>query len=477
MAAGGKLGPLPGGGQANAAQEEALCRLWKLVENFVEEKGQKGVPRVWTGDWREKINDLRVSYTGETIERAHPLTVEQALPALPKPEHGGIVDLVDVLPPELVKVVQEPEKLILSEPQGMAPKPKVLCKDGERPGLVKALLDRGIARLVNRAPVSQGVRMANGAFGVPKPDKFTDSGDPVLRFIMDLRATNFFMEQIQGDTRTLTEAASFQRIVIQDNEELLVSGEDLTAAFYLFRLPPVWAEYMVLEKEICLRDIGGDSDEKRLVGITVLPMGWSSAVGLMQAVHRQIALRAVSLGGAGLSDLAEISKDAVFPSLEDEPGWSIYLDDTTIIEKVDRAVSEEMPEEQARLRRAYEWWGIPTNAGKAMTRVKEADRLGALLDGDRGVLRVRTQRALDLIGLGTFARGMQSTTTKALQVWAGKAVHILQFRRCCFSNLEEVFAVISRGRKGQTMTLALAQEMLVVCQLSSATSVPRWTRW
>lgn len=454
------------GGLASAAQEEALCRLWRTVEVFVGEKGERGVPRAWSGDWGSKIDDLRVSYTGETIERAYEITLEQVLPALPKPEHGGMVELVEVLPADMVKVVSHPEKLIMEEPQGLPPRPRVRCSDEEWPQVVQALLDRGIATLVTHTPVYQGMRMANGAFGVPKPEKFTESGLPVLRFIMDLRATNYFMTQIPGDTKTLTGAASFQRIVVQEHEELLVSGEDLTAAFYLFRLPPAWAEYMVLEKKVCLRDLGHDSDECRYVGITVLPMGWSSAVGLMQAAHRRIALRSVSCGGAGLSGLAEISRDMDFPSLEDEPGWSIYLDDTTIIEKVEQAVAEELegklPEEQARLRGAYAWWGIPTNAGKAMQRVKEADRLGALLDGGRGVLRTRTQRSLDLIGLGTFVRGMSSTSIKALQVWAGKAVHILQFRRCLFSNLEVIFAKIAAGRKSQNMDYKLAQEMLLV---------------
>ena len=165
------------------------------------------------------------------------------------------------------------------------------CEEGEWPLLVKALIERGIARLVTQAPTYRGREMVNTAFGVPKPEKFTESGKPVLRFIMDLRATNYFVEQIQRDTKTLTGAASFQRIVVQENEELLVSGEDLTAAFYLFRLPPAWAEYMVLEKTVSLREMGEDSDERRYVGITVLPMGWSSAVGLLQAAHRGLSVR------------------------------------------------------------------------------------------------------------------------------------------------------------------------------------------
>ena len=67
---------------------------------------------------------------------------------------------------------------------------------------------------------------------MPKPGKVTESGKPALRFIVDLHATNYFLRQIEGDTHILTGAATFQRIVVDDGKELLISGEDLTSAFY-----------------------------------------------------------------------------------------------------------------------------------------------------------------------------------------------------------------------------------------------------
>ena len=109
------------------------------------------------------------------------------------------------------------------------------------------MFDRGLVRPVNHCPVLDGEKVVNGAFGVAKPDKVTAEGDSVLRLIMDLRATNYCMKQIEGDVGHLCGATPFQRIVIESGEELLVSGEDLTAAFYLFRLPEEWSKYMVLE--------------------------------------------------------------------------------------------------------------------------------------------------------------------------------------------------------------------------------------
>lgn len=47
------------------------------MEIFVDEKAKRGVPRIWDGDWASKLNELRVSYTGETVEKAHPISLEQ----------------------------------------------------------------------------------------------------------------------------------------------------------------------------------------------------------------------------------------------------------------------------------------------------------------------------------------------------------------------------------------------------------------
>ena len=68
-------------------------------------------------------------------------------------------------------------------------------------------------------------------------------------------------------------------------------------------------------------------------------MGWSSAVAVMQSAHRCIALREESEGGAGMNPFMEIRKDGIFPELEEVPAWTIYLDDTTLIEKGDKSGS------------------------------------------------------------------------------------------------------------------------------------------
>ena len=454
------------GGQATAAQEQALNTLWELVKSFIDERERAGVPRSSQEDWGHAIDDLKVSYTGEVLEKAVPLTLAQVLPGLPSVEHGGSVDIMEVLPPHLQEALKHPEKMMVEPPQGPRPHPKVRVVDGEWPKIARALFDRGLIRPVNHCPVLDGEKVLNGAFGVGMPDKVTEKGEPVLRLIMDLRATNYCMKQIDGEVGHLCGAASFQRVVIESGQELLVSGEDLTAGFCLFRLPEEWSNYMVLEKPVARSELGLAGDGETLLGLSVLPMGWHSAVGLMQACHRAIALRSASLGGAGLKPLAEISKAAIFPDCEVAAGWSIYLDDTTVLEKVQMVVAEQLAgspaEEQKQLRQAYAWWGIPTDAAKSLERVRQTERLGALIDDEAGVLRTKTKRSLDLFGYGSWIRGCPQVPRKALQVYAGKAVHILQFRRCLFSIMEEIVAMIAHGGEVVTVSDALAEEMLLL---------------
>ena len=457
--------PWPGS-QATIAQEQALVRIWDMLKVFFDDKERVGVPRTPLHDWDQEIKDLSISYTGEVVEKAKWVTLEQILPGLPSPEHGGLVNILELVPPDIAEALQHPERLIREDWPEQMPKPRVLCEDAEWDRVVEALFQRNIVQPIDTFVQVGEDHVLNGVFGVPKADKKLPSGEEVLRLIIDLRASNWLLHQLDGDTQTLTGAASFQRIMVSEGEELLVSGEDLVSAFYLFALPACWAPFMALGKSVPGRCVGRPEEEWSFVGLSVLPMGWHSSVGIMQAAHRRIALGSPLRGGAGLSRLAEISRTAVFPDLDEGAGWSIYLDDTTILEKLSAQAVADLegrpPKEQEQLRCAYEWWGIPTNPQKALVRCQKAERLGALIDGKRGVLRTTTKRSLDLISLGTWIRGQKWVPRKTLQVYAGKAVHILQFRRCLFSCLDVLFRAIAHGPSNCPVTEELRSEMFVL---------------
>eukprot|EP00435_Cladocopium_sp_Y103_P043576 s1827_g12.t1 len=449
--------PWPGS-QATAAQERALTRVWDMLKIFFDEKEKGGVPRTPLFDWSNELNELGISYTGEVVEKAQWVTLRQILPGLPSAQHGGLVDLLEVVSSEMAEMLKDPMALVRQDLVETMPKPRVMCEDDEWPKVVEALHQRGIVIPVDQYVQVKKEYVMNGIFGVPKQGKELPNGEQVLRLIIDLRASKWLLSQVPGDAHTLTGAASFQRILVGEEETLLVSGEDLTSAFYLFRLPSDWAKFMILRKPVPGAVVGRPEKDEVFVGLSVLPMGWNSSVAIMQSAHRRIALGSPLRGGAGLSQLCEISRAAEFPILDDGAAWSIYLDDTTIIEKVaEKAVADllgKSPEEQLRLKQAYSWWGIPTNADKALQRAQEAERLGALIDGKNG--------ALELISLGSWIRQSKEVDRKTLQIYAGKAVHILQFRRCLFSCLEVIFGMIAHGPPRMKVTEALRTEMLVM---------------
>jgi len=186
----------------------------------------------------------------------------------------------------------------------------------------------------------------------------------------------------------------------------------------------------------------------------------------MQVAHRRLALSSPLNGGAGLHQLAEITRLSEFPELNEHAGWSIYLDDTTIVEQVAAHVVESLKDkpqpEQEKLKRAYEWWGIPTNSKKQLVRESRAERLGAVLDGKQGILRGSTKRCLEVMSLGAYIREHVEVDRKVLQIYSGKMVHLFQFRRCLFAGMEVIFTAIAQGPRKCLVTKELVDETLML---------------
>ena len=119
-----------------------------------------------------------MSYSGEVVQKARPLTLEQILPGLPSPDHGGLVDILEVVDEKLQMRLKRPD-LMLREAFDDIPTPKVMCSDEEWEKVVVALHERHLVTPVERNPVVDGKAVLNGAFGVVKPDRFTETGLPV----------------------------------------------------------------------------------------------------------------------------------------------------------------------------------------------------------------------------------------------------------------------------------------------------------
>ena len=440
---GGKKGDLHQG-PVSKSQELASDRLWQAVKTFVDDTSESNekVPKApQMGEWGKKLGDVRISYQGEVIEKAQRLTLAQVLPGLPPPGYGASVPLIDLVEGELKEKLLNPEGNLLPEDElpDQLPEPPVHADPEQWEMIVKALHDRGLVEPVEDPVLVKGRPLRNGSFGVIKPHKFIEDERPVLRLIMDFRGTNNATKILEGDVKSLTGAPALQHVVLPGGQALRLSADDLVAAFYLFRLPQGWSRMMTFLQKVSWKALGFDRAGEVLVGATVLPMGWSSAVGVLQHAHRRLALRSPLAGGAGLLDSCEIWRDSVFPDLEvEDKVWSLYLDDTNLMEVMSSKVGKELEgkpsEEQERLRKAYAHWGIAVNAGKALVRSPQAEKLGAVIDGDLGQLRGSMKRGLDSMGLAFWMLRQEEVPRKAVQVFLGREVHTMQFRRPLFSH-------------------------------------------
>ena len=62
----------------------------------------------------------------------------------------------------------------------------------------------------------------SGMFGVPKPNKFTDAGDPILRVIMNLIPINRSLDIVLGDIAELPSATAWQQLVLADGDSISI---------------------------------------------------------------------------------------------------------------------------------------------------------------------------------------------------------------------------------------------------------------
>ena len=455
------------------SQKRCLDHLWESAKWFVYDRSEtkeKLLKAPVTSEWDSRLKGVRISYQGETAEKAREISLDQIMPGLPPEGYGGRIQLADLCEGEVKEMLLHPEKCMLEgeELPMTLPQPKVMADDKEWDLICGALFRRGLIKPVSQVARLEGVPILNGAFGVPKPGKTLEDGREVLRLIMDFRPANAVTRVIEGDVKTLAGSPMFQHIVLPEKQVLRMSAEDLVSAFYLFGLPEPWTQLMSFQKPTSWKALGFDKEGHTLVGACVLPMGWASAVGVLQHAHRRLALASPLCGGAGLPKEMEIRKDAVFPDIGSDEGaaWSLYIDDTTLMEMMEASVAKSVEgkpsQEQERLRKAYAHWGIPFSKEKALERSAMAEKLGAVLDGEKGQLRAATRRALENLSLSSWIMEKEMVAKKGLQVWAGKEVHTLQFRRPLFSVLDEVWKKIAEDGLHCRLNKKVIQEMLLL---------------
>eukprot|EP00438_Fugacium_kawagutii_P030575 Skav232830 [mRNA] locus=scaffold2600:52216:56365:+ [translate_table: standard] len=458
-----------GEGAPTKAQRDMFTEIRKGVRRVLGEDFQVSVD---PQELKAEMDKKRVSYTGEELSQPEQLSIEQVLPGLPPTKHGGAIPVTDWVDGRCRYYLENPEECLLEEFPENLPKlqGKIHLPKHEEIDFAKMLVDRGICRWIRSEKVLRvkGREVLNGMFGVVKPNKFvgSDASKPVLRLIMNLIPSNAVHKMIGGRTHELPHITRWCSVLVDEGEIIQVCQSDMTAAFYLFSLPACWSSHLSFNIKAKGREIGApaeDQDNSFTLSCAVLPMGWSSAVGIMQFIAEEVLYK------AGLPKDAQIRRTNPLPSWMLESvkeakekkklWWHVYLDNYASGEKV-LFENGEGADQQRQVEDAWEKAGIVVSQGKSIVDQTSVSELGAFIGGKSGWIGASTERLNKVAKVTLWLLREKVLSKKSLQVVMGRWIFILQFRRPAMSHFEIVWEFISGKRKGPQAEEKVREELL-----------------
>lgn len=438
---------MPVTGRWSKTEREAVQSLTKAVSR---RSDQHVVAPLTELEWQKELNSKRLGYGGEEISTCHQLTWDQIIPGLPPPEHGGCIDALLWVGPRTREMLLNPVSLLKPLDEVVLPKlpGKVHIDCGDKLKIAHELVRRNVCDWIPLDNVYKvgNTPILNGLFGVSKPSTL-DDGRPILRFIMNLTGSNACQLQMEGGCASLPAITSWQSIVVENSETIKVFQSDMSSAFYLFRLPPVWKPFLAFN--LCAQgsEIGGDPNTTFCLACSVIPMGWLNSVGIMQEISEAL------LGHDRLPQRNQITRNRLLPpwmndildkSLnENRSWWHIYLDNYAGGERLlpgETAAGAQWCHDAAEM--AWREAGVASSAKKRVSGADRATELGAEVDGNMRTLGLSTLKLLKLIQSTLWLLAQQRLSRKHVQILAGRWVFALQFRRPSMGFLQQTWKFV-----------------------------------
>ena len=457
-----------GQGKPTAPQRDLL----RAVEMSVQRLMNDDTTVAWTeADIVDDFEHRTVTYSGEEICKAEPLTLARVLPGLPPEGHGGSVDTLKWVSGRTRTLLLRPDQCLVADVGQELPKlqGKVHIGEGEHKSIAVELVRRGICTWVDEEQVFRfrGKKVLSGLFGVPKPKRLP-SGETVLRLIMNLVPANAVLKTIQGKVDKLPSITQWLNVVVDEGETLRIAQSDMQCAFYLFALPPCWCRMLCFN--LCFRreELGLEVDGHRsslvYLACRVLPMGWCSAVGVMQDLAETILLK------GGFDPCAQISKSHPLPrwvlesselgNKQGRPWWHVYLDNFAAGAKV----RNEEPNELIALQKAAEslWMdaGVVVSEDKSVVAASSGIELGAFLGGKGQWIGASPERLIKVLKSVIWLCGQPKLSKKKVQIVMGRLCFILQFRRPGMAHFSHVWEWVSGKGFGRLAQDKVRKEML-----------------
>ena len=414
-----------------------------------------------------------LSYTGEEVPKMQTLSVLQVLPALPPESHGGSIDARDFVSPSTRQFLENPSDSLLEEvPQDQRLlHARVHIQKGDEMSLCKLLVNRNICGWVPESEVLtvQGVKVLNGLFGVGK-GKFIDESKEkeILRVIMNLKPTNRIMKHAEGSVAELPSITQYLSLVLEGDESAVLFQSDMSSAFYLFKIPPQWMRFLCFGISFSRETLGiGSGREKLYLACNVIPMGWASAVSIMQEIADRLTALAklpVESKVRRLSPLPVWMVQVLGLVREQDRAWyHVYLDNFCAMGKTTTGTSEQGFLLHKSLEEAWNTSGVLSSSSKRVSGALVGQELGGHFDGNQGVLGPSGERLIRLIQSSLMVIGTPRLKKKWIQVVAGRWVHVMSFRRPGMIMLDKTWQFIGAGRSGIALEQDVRGELFQCC--------------
>ncbi|CAK0851484.1 unnamed protein product, partial [Prorocentrum cordatum] len=433
-------------GRANAAQQAALVALGRRL--LLATRAESALPPDL--DWNVRLKDRKIGCGGDEISATHRLTLEQVLDGLPPPGVAASIEAADLATGFVREALLDPTLVLLPAAlRRRAPtSARVWASLEEWHRIVRALHERGVVSAIPSSEIAcrDGAPLLNGAFGVPKPrDEPVVCSDgerrPVLRLITNLIPSNACQECIVGDTPEMPTMSQLNGLVLTESEDLLWSGADRKAFFYVFRAPPVWWPYMVIGPPVPSELLGLKDGGATHICLRVIGMGWISAVGVTTHLHRNMLRRSASFP-RGLPPSQEITRRRRLPFSVEKPcppAWMVYIDNLEVAEVVSKSEATTLrgtvPELISEARACYAAAGSPGSPAK-------------------------------MASLTLWTLSKKRASMRLVRILLGRWVRVHCFRRPLAASFAYTWKWLGNPRAGGRFSVSVVEDLLMCLALS-----------
>ena len=361
----------------------------------------------------------------------------------------------------------------LQMPSGTIPRVQVRCSVEEQLRLLTFLDSSKRLALFPASEIRPAFRA--GAFALPK-DAFRD------RLILDCRPANLLEEGEDRWINSLGSIFQLRSLFLEPGEKLVTFAEDIQEFYHMFVCSEERHRRNALKMTFppeALQHLSafhpGLWQHREIVpALATLAMGDRRAVAFAQTAHLSLALRT---GKFALEDFLTLKAPVSRKSWQ----AGLMIDDFALFAKVPLQEAEggslarkEAETRIGALRSAYEQFGLPRHAGKAVYGADQAEVWGAEVHGETGIVRPAMKRTVPAMHILVQVCELGCATVKLLEVLSGILVSVFQFKRRFMCLLGEIYAA-QRGRHPKDvvqLSPELRQELLAAAALIPLAAEP-----